>query len=198
MGMKAILRLTFLALFASLVDAQCNPSPCGINTRCEVSPSGAAICRCQEGYNHLPGQSTIEGCPTRRQAQTTQNRFERPSRPSRPRRPVQSLPNRISPNIIEVGDPCQPSPCGTNADCSVVGNRAVCTCRANTFGDPYSNCEVNPCTQNPCGTNALCENTGKVFSYLRYALHYNPQFARFLKTISLFSRRLFSENSVLM
>ena len=35
--MKAILRLTFLALFASLVDAQCNPSPCGINTRCEVS-----------------------------------------------------------------------------------------------------------------------------------------------------------------
>ena len=91
----------------------------------QVSPSGAAICRCQEGYNHLPGQSTIEGCPTRRQAQTTQNRFERPSRPSRPRRPVQSLPNRISPNIIEVGDPCQPSPCGTNADCSVVGNRAV-------------------------------------------------------------------------
>ena len=35
--MKAILILTFLALFASLVDAQCNPSPCGINTRCEVS-----------------------------------------------------------------------------------------------------------------------------------------------------------------
>ena len=26
---------------------------------------GAAVCRCQPGYNHLPGQSTIDGCPTR-------------------------------------------------------------------------------------------------------------------------------------
>ena len=41
----------------------------------------------------------------------------------------------------------------------------MCTCRANTFGDPYSNCEVNPCTQNPCGINAECENTGKYFYY---------------------------------
>ena len=90
-----------------------------------MSPSGAAICRCQEGYNHLPGQSTIEGCPTRRQSQTTPNRFERPRPASRPRPRPQNLPNRLAPSVIQVGDPCSPSPCGTNAECNVQGQRAV-------------------------------------------------------------------------
>ena len=119
----------------------------------QVSPSGAAICRCQEGYSHLPGQSTIDGCPTRRrnerpQQNTAPNRF-RPQRPVNPPR-----------QIISAGDPCQPNPCGTNAECSVVGNRAVCTCRSNTFGDPYTNCQVDPCNQDPCGINAECESSG--------------------------------------
>ena len=35
--MRLILRLAFAALCASLVDAQCNPSPCGVNTNCQVS-----------------------------------------------------------------------------------------------------------------------------------------------------------------
>ena len=25
--------------------AQCSPSPCGINTQCDVNPAGAAVCR---------------------------------------------------------------------------------------------------------------------------------------------------------
>ena len=35
--MRLILRLAFAALCASLVDAQCQPSPCGVNTNCQVS-----------------------------------------------------------------------------------------------------------------------------------------------------------------
>jgi len=147
-----------VGLLASFVDAQCNPSPCGVNTRCEVSGSGAAICRCLPGFNHLPGQSTIDGCPTRRQEETAPNRFARPQRP-RAQRPS-NFNNRVQPSIISAGNPCQPSPCGTNAECTVSGNRAVCTCRANTFGDPYTNCQVDPCQDGPCGINAECENTG--------------------------------------
>ena len=79
-----------------------------------MSPSGAAICRCEDGYSHLPGQSTIDGCPTRirneRPQNTSPNRF-------RPQRPVNQPPRQI----IQAGDPCQPSPCGTNAECSVSG-----------------------------------------------------------------------------
>merc|ERR1712241_486432 len=155
-SMKLLLILfTFAALLvASLVNAQCSPSPCGVNTNCQVSPSGAAICRCQDGYSHLPGQSTIDGCPTRRQNErpnTAPNRF-------RPQRPVN--PPRRQNTIISAGDPCQPNPCGTNAECAVKGNRAVCTCRANTFGDPYTNCQVDPCQQQPCGINAECESSG--------------------------------------
>jgi len=158
-----ILRGIFFAIFAvAYVNSQCNPSPCGVNTQCEVRNGGAAVCRCIQGYNHLPGQSTIDGCPTR----------ESPSQSSPPRRtssgsnsirfqsqrPVNRQPPRQT--IISAGNACQPNPCGTNAECSVKGNRAVCTCRAGSYGDPYSNCQVNPCDQDPCGINAECENTG--------------------------------------
>lgn len=148
--------LGLLALLgvAAQVAAQCSPSPCGVNTNCEVNSGGAAVCRCQAGWNHEPGKSTIDGCPRRIQEQEV--------------RPV-SIPNRLGSNNIgltrqppvqAVTNPCQPSPCGTNADCSVRGDRPVCSCRAGYRGDPYTNCESNPCDQSPCGINAECQSTG--------------------------------------
>merc|ERR1711953_1108822 len=146
---------TFAALLvASLVNAQCSPSPCGVNTNCQVSPSGAAICRCQDGYSHLPGQSTIDGCPTRRQNErpnTAPNRF-------RPQRPVN--PPRRQNTIISAGDPCQPHPCGINAECESSGGRAICKCPRGFTGDPFTRCDDNPCNSDPCGSNADCENAG--------------------------------------
>jgi hypothetical protein len=32
--------------------AQCSPSPCGVNTQCDVNPAGAAVCRSEF---HIPG-----------------------------------------------------------------------------------------------------------------------------------------------
>lgn len=69
-------------------------------------------------------------------------------------------------------DPCNPSPCGPNAEC----NDGVCTCRSEYHGDPYFECRPecttssdcpmdkacvrqrckNPCL-NTCGTNAVCQ-----------------------------------------
>jgi hypothetical protein len=34
--------------------AQCSPSPCGVNTQCDVNPAGAAVCR-SEFYNTPEG-----------------------------------------------------------------------------------------------------------------------------------------------
>ena len=68
-------------------------------------------------------------------------------------------------------DPCNPSPCGANAQC----NNGICTCLPEYQGDPYRGCRPecvlnsdcsrtqaclrnkckNPCP-GTCGTNAVC------------------------------------------
>jgi hypothetical protein len=69
-------------------------------------------------------------------------------------------------------DPCNPSPCGPNAQCS----NGICTCLPEYQGDPYTMCRPecvinndcprdkacfnnkckNPCP-GPCGQNAICD-----------------------------------------
>ena len=48
-------------VLVSRVSSQCSPSPCGIHTTCEVNAGGAAVCRCEAGWDHAPGSNTIEG-----------------------------------------------------------------------------------------------------------------------------------------
>jgi hypothetical protein len=70
-----------------------------------------------------------------------------------------------------VTDLCNPSPCGTNANC----RDGICTCQIDFTGDPYIECRpecvgneecpfnkacvhnkcINPCVR-ICGTNAQC------------------------------------------
>ena len=40
-------------------------------------------------------------------------------------------------------------------------SNAVCKCRPNYTGDPYTNCNFDPCSSNPCGQGAFCENNGR-------------------------------------
>lgn len=55
---------------------------------------------------------------------------------------------------VLASDPCNPSPCGSNAQC----NNGVCTCHTNYFGDPYSGCRPE-CTMNSdCPRNRACSN----------------------------------------
>jgi len=147
--------LSFLATVVILVgsvasQSPCTPTPCGINTVCDVNGAGSAVCRCQAGFDHAPGSNTIEGCPNRISASAPRRPAQRPSRP-RPQAP--RAPSGPS-------DPCFPSPCGTNADCRSTGNRAVCSCPAGYEGDPYTGCTADPCSVNPCGANARCERSG--------------------------------------
>lgn len=53
-----------------------------------------------------------------------------------------------------VTDLCNPSPCGSNAQCNV----GQCTCLPNYFGDPYTNCRPE-CTMNAeCPRSKACSN----------------------------------------
>lgn len=75
-------------------------------------------------------------------------------------------------------DPCNPSPCGSNAVCKERNGAGACSCLPNYFGDPYINCRpecvqnsdcprtksclnmkcIDPC-ENLCGFNAVCRVT---------------------------------------
>jgi len=148
-----------VTVLVSRVSGQCSPTPCGIHTTCEVNAGGAAVCRCEAGWDHAPGSNTIEGCP---------NRISQ-SQPAAPR----VVNNRLGGSVGAIGilrqqprqqapsDPCIPSPCGAQADCRSTGNRAVCSCPPGYEGDPYTGCTADPCSQSPCGDNAICERNGE-------------------------------------
>lgn len=54
-----------------------------------------------------------------------------------------------------ISDPCNPSPCGPNAECT--GN-GVCKCIAEYRGDPYRECRPE-CVQNSdCSFDKACAN----------------------------------------
>lgn len=54
-------------------------------------------------------------------------------------------------------NPCDPSPCGPNSQCRVIGTQAACSCVPNYVGRPPS-CRPE-CTQNSeCASNRACKN----------------------------------------
>ena len=63
-----------------------------------------------------------------------------------------------APRPIEVIQPCNPSPCGRNADCSERRGAASCTCIRDYIGNPYIECKPE-CTTNPeCPRDKACIN----------------------------------------
>lgn len=55
---------------------------------------------------------------------------------------------------VENNDPCNPSPCGFNAQC----NNGVCTCLPEYQGDPYIGCRPECVLNNDCPQNKACIN----------------------------------------
>ena len=63
-----------------------------------------------------------------------------------------------APAPTEVIDPCNPSPCGSNAVCNSRTRAAACQCIPEYFGDPYVACRPE-CTINAdCPSNKACQN----------------------------------------
>ena len=65
----------------------------------------------------------------------------------------------ISATPLPPTDPCNPTPCGTNAECSGrVGGSASCTCLPGLQGNPYIECKPE-CSINPdCPQQLACMN----------------------------------------
>ena len=58
----------------------------------------------------------------------------------------------------EIIDPCNPTPCGINAQCSARNGAASCNCYSGMEGDPYIACK-HECTVNTeCSSNLACIN----------------------------------------
>lgn len=58
---------------------------------------------------------------------------------------------------IEQVDPCYPSPCGPNSECSSVNGAAECHCRSNYIGSP-PNCRPECSSNDDCPQHLACVN----------------------------------------
>jgi hypothetical protein len=59
----------------------------------------------------------------------------------------------------EFQDPCNPSPCGSNAICIDQNRRsAACQCIPEYFGDPYVACRPECLVNSDCPSNKACQN----------------------------------------
>ena len=61
------------------------------------------------------------------------------------------------PRPTEKVDPCNPSPCGSNAICQRRGNAGACQCIPEYFGDPYVACRPECVVHSDCPSNKACQ-----------------------------------------
>ncbi|XP_045134786.1 adhesive plaque matrix protein 2-like [Portunus trituberculatus] len=142
---------SFASSFSSSSKNPCHPSPCGENTRCEVSKKNVALCRCIDGY--VPMGNTINGC-----------------RPQCER--DDECPDDYRCQGRKCVRVCVTGACAHNAECRARNHRAICECPANYRGNGEISClpeehveerappapPLNPCYDEPCGFNADCRN----------------------------------------
>jgi len=121
----------------------CIPSPCGPGADCSVTRTGNAICRCQPGL--IPNPDTITGC--------------KPECVIDP--DCQSGYVCTNQKCVERPDPCNPSPCGPGAICTVnFGGNPICRCEAGLIPKPDTITGCGPeCVRDPdCSTGFVCQN----------------------------------------
>ena len=117
------------------------PGLCGINAYCSVR-NHVPLCICNQGYIGDPFSSCYRP--------TTTSKISLVS--------VKS--NLISKYLPaprpEIIDPCRPSPCGINAECTNRNQAASCTCYPGLQGNPYIECKPE-CSINPdCPQHLAC------------------------------------------
>ena len=62
----------------------------------------------------------------------------------------------VEPNIFQPQRPCDPNPCGTNAQCKSQNGAINCVCPANYVGDPYSSCRPECVLNTDCPRDKSC------------------------------------------
>ena len=118
------------------------PGLCGINAKCEVL-NRIPICICNTGFIGDP--------------------FAQCYRPSsklfRKNTECSLIFGFIAtPRPIEVVQPCNPSPCGINAECSENRGAASCRCILDYVGNPYVECKPECTVNSECPRDKACIN----------------------------------------
>lgn len=143
------------ACFAQKCKDPCVGS-CGFNAQC-VSRDHRPECYCMEGFEGDP----YTGCSPKGKCHFLFN----PTNTSDPKEDIRQTVNYcdISMFVViyrdEIPEPCNPSPCGSNAICKERNGAGSCTCMQDYFGDPYVSCRPE-CVQNSdCPYDKSCVNT---------------------------------------
>ena len=63
-----------------------------------------------------------------------------------------------APTAPVVADPCNPSPCGSNADCTDKNSLGVCICRNEYHGNPYIACKPECVLDSDCSRDKNCDD----------------------------------------
>ena len=61
------------------------------------------------------------------------------------------------PPVTRPIDPCNPSPCGSNAVCNDRNRAAACQCLPEYFGDPYVACRPECVVNSDCPSDKSCQ-----------------------------------------
>lgn len=161
----------------------CSPSPCGPNSQCREI-NGVASCGCLLGYVGAPPNCRPECIIDQDCASDRSCRQMKCTDPCQGLcgvnahcRTVAHSPNcycnkgyigdafngcHFPPaqeepkvNIIHI-DPCNPSPCGSNAVCTARNGAGSCKCIDLHFGDPYTGCRPECVVNADCPQNKAC------------------------------------------
>ena len=161
----------------------CIPSPCGPYSSCKPLRD-RPMCSCKGGYIGAPPNcrpeciindecNRLQACSNQHCINpcdgacglnaecTVRNHLPICKCPSGyngdPFRQCNKIPEVIKPTEGPV-NPCFPSPCGANANCSPRNRRATCKCIRGYFGDPYSQCRPECVSNSDCPANRACSN----------------------------------------
>lgn len=177
---NAYSKLNFIAPPPVIVEEPirnpCVPSPCGPNSECR-DIGGAPSCSCLPNYIGSPPNCRPE-CTINSECPSNLACIREKCRDPCPgscgvgahcsvinHTPICTCPEGYTgdpfsycqvkppppPEPVET-DPCNPSPCGPNAQC----NNGVCTCLPEYQGDPYRGCRPECVLNNDCPRNKAC------------------------------------------
>lgn len=118
------------------------PGSCGFNAQCHVI-NHTPICTCFDNYIGDPFTSCQPAPPPRKKVVYLTPTLEL----------THSDQCLEADPVLE--DPCNPSPCGSNAQC----RDGVCTCLAEYHGDPYSSCRPECVLNSDCPRDKACFNS---------------------------------------
>ena len=115
------------------------PGVCGTHASCSVN-NHYPICQCDPGYEGDPFSNCYRKTTCKQKLDFSSLNL------------IVPVPPRVEPI-----DPCNPSPCGSNAVCNRQRNAGSCQCIPEYFGDPYVACRPECVVHSDCPSNKACQ-----------------------------------------